>query len=623
VTALRRYHAAVWDEPLVMELGRPGSRGVEVPPVEPELEAEIGDADALVAPSMRREEPPELPELSEPEVLRHYLHLSQETLGMMGVSLFGTCTMKYNPRVSEAVTKQFVSELHPHQSEETLQGILEIASRLEQALCELSGMDRFVFQPGGGADAAYLHACITRAYHGARGELAQRTEVITSIQAHPCNAATAAAAGFDVVTLPLEENGYPSLAALEAAVSERTASLVINNPDDMGIYNPDIARWVEVVHDAGGLCFYDHANFNGVMGKIRAAELGFDACMFMLHKTFGAPKAGGGPAVGAYGCNELLAPYLPGPIVSFDGHRYRLMEAEPPSVGRVREFLGNVPELVKAYAWVRAMGGEGIDRASDLSVLANNYMEQKLLELHRDVGPQIARRWRRGAQVHRHDLGAGLGLERQLLEEQLVRHHAERVDIGRRRHRGAACLLGREVLRRADQLAVDCVVLVVMDHLRDAPVEELHARRARLVWVVDQEHVVELQVAMDHAGGMRGDEGVADLQEDRDDEVGLQLAVVRAVRQRLTFEALHHDVGAAIGQLAGLEDVDDVGVADLVDDPRLDQHALGIEAGREETVMDHLEGGPLPDLSVHHRVHGAHSAPPELALDDPGAGLGT
>jgi len=364
-----------------MELGRPGSRGVEVPPVEPELEAEIGEADALVAPAMRREEPPELPELSEPEVLRHYLHLSQETLGMMGVSLFGTCTMKYNPRVSEAVTKQFVSELHPHQSEETLQGILEIASRLEQALCELSGMDRFVFQPGGGADAAYLHACITRAYHGARGELAQRTEVITSIQAHPCNAATAAAAGFDVVTLPLEENGYPSLAALEAAVSERTASLVINNPDDMGIYNPDIARWVALVHEAGGLCFYDHANFNGVMGKIRAAELGFDACMFMLHKTFGAPKAGGGPAVGAYGCNELLAPYLPGPIVSFDGDRYRLTEAEPPSVGRVREFLGNVPELVKAYAWVRAMGGEGIDRASDLSVLANNYMEKKLLEL--------------------------------------------------------------------------------------------------------------------------------------------------------------------------------------------------------------------------------------------------
>jgi len=380
VTALRRYHAAVWDEPLVMELGRPGARGIEIPPVEPELEDEVGDAAELVPAGVRRKAPPALPELSEPEVLRHYLHLSQETLGMMGVSLFGTCTMKYNPRVNEAVTAQhFVAEVHPHQDEETLQGILEIVYRLEQALCELSGMDRFVFQAGGGADAAYLHACVTRAYHAARGELEQRDEIITSIQAHPCNPATAATAGFKVITLPLEENGYPSLEALESVVSERTASLMINNPDDMGIYNPQITEWVDAVHEVGGLCFYDHANFNGVMGKIRAAELGFDACMFMLHKTFGAPKAGGGPAVGAYGCTEALAPYLPGPLVSYDGARYRLSDDGASSIGRVREFLGNVPEIIKAYAWVRAMGGDGIDLASDLSVLANNYMEQKLL----------------------------------------------------------------------------------------------------------------------------------------------------------------------------------------------------------------------------------------------------
>ena len=386
MSALRRYHAAVWDEPLVMELGRPGSRGVEIPPVEPELAEAVGDARELVPAAVRRQAPPALPELSEPEVLRHYLHLSQETLGMMGVSLFGTCTMKYNPRVTEAVVAQpFVAETHPHQDEETLQGTLEIVYRLEQALCELSGMDRFVFQPGGGADAAYLHACVTRAYHAARGELEQRTEIVTSIQAHPCNPATAATAGFEVITLPLEENGYPSLAALRSVVSERTASLMINNPDDMGIYNPEIAEWVDAVHEVGGLCFYDHANFNGVMGKIRAAELGFDACMFMLHKTFGAPKAGGGPAVGAYGCSALLAPYLPGPLVSFDGERYRLNEGSPDGVGRVREFLGNVPEMIKAYAWIRAMGAEGIDRASDLSVLANNYMEQKLLRI-RGVG---------------------------------------------------------------------------------------------------------------------------------------------------------------------------------------------------------------------------------------------
>jgi glycine dehydrogenase subunit 2 len=379
---LRRYHAAVWDEPLVMELGRPGSRGIEPPPVESGIAEEVGDADDLVPAGMRRSAPPDLPELSEPEVLRHYLHLSQQTLGMMGISLFGTCTMKYNPRVNEALTAQpFVADVHPHQDEETLQGMLAIVHGLERLLCELSGMDRFVFQAGGGADASYLHACVTRAYHAARGQLGQRTEVITSIQAHPCNSATAATAGFKVITLPLEENGYPSFEALQSVVSERTASLFINNPDDMGIYNPEITRWVDAVHEAGGLCFYDHANFNGVMSKIRATELGFDACMFMLHKTFGVPKTGGGPAVGAYGCTEALAPYLPGPLVTFDGERYHLSDGGPDSVGRIREFLGNVPQVVKAYAWVRAMGADGIAQASDFSVLANNYMEQRLLKI--------------------------------------------------------------------------------------------------------------------------------------------------------------------------------------------------------------------------------------------------
>ena len=183
------------------------------------------------------------------------------------------------------------------------------------------------------------------------------------------------------MTLPLEENGYPSLDALNAAVSDRTAALMVNNPDDMGIYNPHINEWVEIVHDAGGLCFYDHANFNGVMGKIRARELGFDACMYMLHKTFGAPKGGGGPAVGAYGCTEELARFLPAPVVVRDGDRYRLDHDRPDSVGKVREFFGNVPQVVKAYAWARAMGAEGISEASDLSVLANNYMEKRLLAI--------------------------------------------------------------------------------------------------------------------------------------------------------------------------------------------------------------------------------------------------
>jgi glycine dehydrogenase subunit 2 len=242
-------------------------------------------------------------------------------------------------------------------------------------------MAQFVFQPGGGADAAYTHACITRAYHAARGELGQRDEIVTTQLAHPCNPATAAAAGFKVVTLPLEQDGYPSVEALEAAVSERTAALMVNNPDDMGVYNPHIKRWVEIVDDAGGLAFYDHANFNGVMGRVRARELGFDACMYMLHKTFAAPKGGGGPAVGAYGCSEELIPFLPRPLVRREGGAYALERDAPQSIGRVREYWGNVPVVVKAYAWARAMGAEGIKDAADLSVLANNYMEGRLLRI--------------------------------------------------------------------------------------------------------------------------------------------------------------------------------------------------------------------------------------------------
>jgi glycine dehydrogenase subunit 2 len=376
---MRAYHAAVWDEPVVMTMGRPGARGQVLPPPEPEVAQVVGATTARIPAAMRREAPPALPELTEFEVQRHYLHLSQMTLGMMGVSLFGTCTMKYNAKVSELIaSRPELAEVHPLQHEDTLQGSLQIIHELDLILRSLSGMDQFIFQPGGGADAAYTMTAVCRAYWAARGELGTRDEVVTSIQAHPCNPATAAAAGFKVINLPLEQAGYPSLDALEAALGPRTAMLMIGNPDDMGIYNPEIKQWVQAVRRVGGLCFYDHANFNGVMGKLSARELGFDACMFMLHKTFGAPKGGGGPAVGAFGCAAALTPFLPTPVVVKEGERYRLDRDRPRSCGKVREFWGNVPQVLKAYAWARAMGAEGIQLASDLSVLANNYMDKKL-----------------------------------------------------------------------------------------------------------------------------------------------------------------------------------------------------------------------------------------------------
>ncbi|QTI91106.1 aminotransferase class V-fold PLP-dependent enzyme [Streptomyces sp. AgN23] len=244
-------------------------------------------------------------------MLYHYLRLSQQTLGMMGVSLFGTCTMKYNPQVNEAIAwRPEVTEAHPYQDDDTLQGTLEIVHRFDAILRELSGMDQFIFQAGGGADAAYTSCAVTRAYHASRGELEQRDEIITTIQTHPSNAATAATAGFKVIILMLDENGYPSLDALKAAVSDRTAALMVNNPDDMGVYNPEMREWVRVVHEAGGLCFYDSANFNGMMSKIRAREIGFDACMFMLHNLGQRARGTEGlrldPRHGGGGCGRGL-----------------------------------------------------------------------------------------------------------------------------------------------------------------------------------------------------------------------------------------------------------------------------------------------------------------------------
>jgi glycine dehydrogenase subunit 2 len=378
----RRYRAPIWDEPVIMEMGAPGRRAIVPSAVESEIERATGSLLELIPATMARNDLPALPELSEFEVQRHYIHLAQQTLGMLGVNLFGTCTMKYNDRLGEILAaRPEIAEVHPGQDEDTLQGVLEIVYELDLVLRELSGMDQFVFQAGGGTEAAYVNSCVTRAYHASRGELGQRDEVIVTIQTHPCNAATAIAAGFKVVTLMLDENGYPSIEQLQSVVSDHTAALMVVNPDDMGIYNPDIKEWVEIVHDAGGLCFYDHANFNGVMGKLRARELGFDACMYMLHKTFGAPKGGGGPAVGAYGCSAELIPFLPRPLVRREGDRYALDRESPLSIGKVREFWGNVPQIMKAYSWALMMGADGIQEASDISVLASNYMDKRILAI--------------------------------------------------------------------------------------------------------------------------------------------------------------------------------------------------------------------------------------------------
>ena len=285
---IRKFHQARWDEPIIFELSQPGQRGVLVPEVESVVQDLVGDVMSTIPTGMRRKQPPALPEIAQPQVQRHYLRLSQETLGAdLNVDIGqGTCTMKYNPKVNEQLARlPQVTSLHPLQDEGTVQGILEIMYRFEQILKEISGMDRFTLQPGAGSQAIYTNAAIIRAYHESRGEAEQRDEIITTIFSHPADAACAKLAGYKVITLYPDDDGYPDLDALKAAVSKRTAGMMITNPEDTGIFNPKIADFVQVVHDAGGLCSYDQANANGVLGITRAREAGFDLCHYNLHKT--------------------------------------------------------------------------------------------------------------------------------------------------------------------------------------------------------------------------------------------------------------------------------------------------------------------------------------------------
>jgi len=387
---LRRFHQAKWDEPIIFELGCEGQRGILVPEVEEGIRQEVGDVLASLPDTVRRREPPRLPELSQPAVVRHYFRLSQENLGAdLNVDVGqGTCTMKHSPKVNEHLTRSpKLTEVHPLQDEESMQGVLELLYRFEQILKEISGMDRFTLQPGAGSAAIYTNVSIIRAYHESRGEGQQRDEILTTVFSHPSNAACAKTAGYKVVTLYPDENGYPDLQAYRAAVSERTAGLLITNPEDTGIFNPLIDQIVQVVHDVGGLCSYDQANANGLLGITRAKEAGFDLCHFNLHKTFSAPHGCGGPAVGASGVTEDLARFLPLPVVDFDGSRYTLDYDRPDSIGKVGPFYGVVPVVVKAYAWAMSLGAEGLREVARTSVLNNNYLLKRMLEIDGVTAP--------------------------------------------------------------------------------------------------------------------------------------------------------------------------------------------------------------------------------------------
>ena len=380
---LRKYHAPVWSEPVIMEMGHRGERGIIVPEAEKEVEATVGNAQSYIPVESRRQKLPKLPELSQPQIVRHFMHLTQEVLGVdETIDWRGGASMKYSPKINEILARlPQMTELHPSQDEDTIQGILEVIYKFDLFCREISGMDSFTFQPGGGSAAMYLHSCILRAYHDTKGELVQRDEVITTMFSHPSNCACPRTAGFKVIVLMPDKDGLPDLEALKAVCSERTAGLFITNPEDTGIYNPRIDEFVNAIHDVGGLCFYDQADLNGIIGIARAKEAGFDACHFNLHKTFSAPHGCWGPACGAYGVRDELAKFLPAPLVTFDGEKYHLDYERPYSIGKVREFLGNVQVVLKAYAWTMSMGADGLLEVAHTAVTNTNYLSKLLIDI--------------------------------------------------------------------------------------------------------------------------------------------------------------------------------------------------------------------------------------------------
>ena len=378
---LRQFHEAKWDEEIIFDLSVPGQRGIIVPQPNENMIDEVGNGTDSIPENIRRKKAPKLPEVHQMRVNRHFLRLSQEILGndLTPDISQGTCTMKYSPKVQEHLVARNpdVVDIHPLQDASTIQGILEIYKKAEEMLCKISGMDAFDFQTGGGAAACYAGACIIRAYFKKKKDF-RRNEIITTVFSHPCDAAAPATAGYKVITLMPDKNGLPSLDAMKAAISENTAAIFFTNPEDTGIFNTNIKEFTAAAHKAGALCYYDQANANGIMGIMRARDAGFDVVHYNLHKTFSSPHGGMGPGCGALGVKSFLKPFLPIPRIEFEEKQYYLNNNYPDSIGKVRQFLGNFPVVLRAYMWIKQMGEEGIKEAAICSVLNNQYLMKKI-----------------------------------------------------------------------------------------------------------------------------------------------------------------------------------------------------------------------------------------------------
>ena len=361
-------------EPIIYELSSPGRTAYTLPEL---------DVPSAAMPEDYVREEVKLPEVSELDFVRHYTHLSQKNYAIDTVFYpLGSCTMKYNPRINEkAASIEGLSQVHPLQPEETVQGSLELMYKLQEALNEIAGFAGTTLQPAAGAHGEFTGILIMRAYHESCGDV-KRTKVLVPDSAHGTNPATSAMSGFTVVELPSDKRGNVDLEALKRECDDSVVGLMLTNPNTLGLFEEQVVEVCETVHACGGLMYGDGANLNALLGIARPGDLGFDVMHFNMHKTFTTPHGGGGPGSGPVGVSEMLVPFLPGPVVTYDGECYQL-ESPEQSIGRLKAFYGNYGMFIRAYTYIRMMGPDGLRAVSENAVLNANYLKARVAEHYR------------------------------------------------------------------------------------------------------------------------------------------------------------------------------------------------------------------------------------------------
>ncbi|SHO44918.1 aminomethyl-transferring glycine dehydrogenase subunit GcvPB [Anaerocolumna xylanovorans] len=360
---------------LIFEKSKDGRGSVLLPPCDvPETELKS---------CYKREKELRLEALPETDISRHYTELADRVYGVNnGFYPLGSCTMKYNPKINDEIAGlPGFADIHPLQPDQTVQGALEGLYKAEEYLDEITGMDHFTFQPAAGAHGEFTGLKLIKAYHEKRGD-SKRNKIIVPDSAHGTNPASAAMAGFEVINIPSAEKGLVDIEALKGAVGEDTAGFMLTNPNTLGLFDENILAITKIVHEAGGLNYYDGANLNAIMGIARPGDMGFDVMHLNLHKTFSTPHGGGGPGSGPVGCKEVLAPFLPIPRVVKEGNCYALLEEGADSIGRVRGFYGNFLVIVRALTYILTLGGDGLKSTSENAVLNANYLMEGLKDTY-------------------------------------------------------------------------------------------------------------------------------------------------------------------------------------------------------------------------------------------------